>query len=624
MTKPFFFKLVNYVDKSNLLINLYMCSIIIFFFLNTNLYDNNDIYISFLNFIKTFPKKITNKELIVFNISKEDFYDLYNEFTNDESIIKNIKDDQLINIFYNLYLTSKQFKHKIKEFNLYFTDLKYIDYIDNIINNTKSNNICNLFSGFGKFIYNTYDEKKKYLLVDENIYVVLISYINMLIKYNEIQNINFKIQNIITEDVTNYNYDLVLADLPDDIKNLIYANCNSKIKFLKIRGTKSEPLIVQYITQILNKTGTAIIITSNSLLFGDSTQHILTRKYIFENFGVEVIDLNNKKSLLILNRNKTNKIFFKFFDNNDVYEFIQEDIIKNSYSFYYYNYCKNLLKNTYLNTRKIENVLDIKLFEKSNNNINYDVLYSFKNNNFKIDKIENIDNADYVFISKDDNEYRQEFLNNELLALFNKSIQNITKGKMKILNLDTINELNINILDVNFQNQLIQYNKNTKQILQLNSTQIEMLESFKNKYIDELINNKNKIKIQEICEITHESNNKNTIYINRNTNNAGTINLTNTEKENTTNNYYLHIKNSNFLHDYVYYILLYYEKEFIKLANSNKTISLNRKSVENFEIPYLNIDEQQKIIDKNNKINSDIHTYLNFNDSFKLPFSLFF
>lgn len=624
MTKPFFFKLVNYVDKSNLLINLYTCSIIIFFFLNTNLYDNNDIYISFLNFIKTFPKKITNKELIVFNISKEDFYDLYNEFTNDESIIKNIKDDQLINIFYNLYLTSKQFKHKIKEFNLYFTDLKYIDYIDNIINNTKSNNICNLFSGFGKFIYNTYDEKKKYLLVDENIYVVLISYINMLIKYNEIQNINFKIQNIITEDVTNYNYDLVLADLPDDIKNLIYANCNSKIKFLKIRGTKSEPLIVQYITQILNKTGTAIIITSNSLLFGDSTQHILTRKYIFENFGVEVIDLNNKKSLLILNRNKTNKIFFKFFDNNDVYEFIQEDIIKNSYSFYYYNYCKNLLKNTYLNTRKIENVLDIKLFEKSNNNINYDVLYSFKNNNFKIDKIENIDNADYVFISKDDNEYRQEFLNNELLALFNKSIQNITKGKMKILNLDTINELNINILDVNFQNQLIQYNKNTKQILQLNSTQIEMLESFKNKYIDELINNKNKIKIQEICEITHESNNKNTIYINRNTNNAGTINLTNTEKENTTNNYYLHIKNSNFLHDYVYYILLYYEKEFIKLANSNKTISLNRKSVENFEIPYLNIDEQQKIIDKNNKINSDIHTYLNFNDSFKLPFSLFF
>jgi hypothetical protein len=624
MTKPFFFKLVDYVDKSNLLINLYTCSIIIFFFLNTNLYDNNELYVSFLNFIKTFPKKITNKELSVFNISKEDFYDLYNEFTNDESIIKNIEDDQLINIFHNLYSTSKQFKHKIKEFNLYFTDLKYIDYIDNIINNTKSNNICNLFSGFGKFIYNTYDEKKKYLLVDENIYVVLISYINMLIKYNEIQNINFKIQNIITEDVTNYNYDLVLVDLPDDIKNLIYANCNSKIKFLKIRGTKSEPLIVQYITQILNKTGTAIIITSNSLLFGDSTQHILTRKYIFENFGVEVVDLNNKKSLLILNRNKTNKIFFKFFDNNDVYEFIQEDIIKNSYSFYYYNYCKNLLKNTYLNTRKIENVLDIKLFEKSNNNINYDVLYSFKNNNFKIDKIENIDNADYVFISKDDNEYRQEFLNNELLALFNKSIQNITKGKMKILNLDTINELNINILDVNFQNQLIQYNKNTKQILQLISTQIEMLESFKNKYIDEIINNKNKIKIQEICEITHESNNKNTIYINRNTNNAGTINLTNTEKENTTNNYYLHIKNSNFLHDYVYYILLYYEKEFIKLANSNKTISLNRKSVENFEIPYLNIDEQQKIIDKNNKINSDIHTYLNFNDSFKLPFSLFF
>jgi hypothetical protein len=624
MTKPFFFKLINYVDKSNLLINLYTCSIIIFFLININLYDNNDIYISFLNFIKTFPKKITNKELSVFIISKEDFYDLYNEFINDENIIKNIKDDQLITIFYSIYSTSKQFKHKIKEFNLYFTDLKYIDYIDNIINNTKSNNICNLFSGFGKFIYNTYDEKKKYLLVDENIYVVLISYINMLIKYNEIQNINFKIQNIITEDVTNYNYDLVLADLPDDIKNLIYANCNSKIKFLKIRGTKSEPLIVQYITQILNKTGTAIIITSNSLLFGDSTQHILTRKYIFENFGVEIIDLNNKKSLLILNRNKTNKIFFKFFDNNDVYEFIQEDIIKNSYSFYYYNYCKNLLKNTYLNTRKIENVLDIKLFEKSNNNINYDVLYSFKNNNFKIDKIENIDNADYVFISKDDNEYRQEFLNNELLALFNKSIQNITKGKMKILNLDTINELNINILDVNFQNQLIHYNKNTKQILQLNSTQIEMLESFKNKYIDELINNKNKIKIQEICEITHESNNKNTIYINRNTNNAGTINLTNTEKENTTNNYYLHIKNSNFLHDYVYYILLYYEKEFIKLANSNKTISLNRKSVENFEIPYLNIDEQQKIIDKNNKINSDIHTYLNFNDSFKLPFSLFF
>ena len=660
MINIFFNKIVKCSESTILLTNLYMFHLIILFFYNKSslsIYNhaivefNDDFYDLFLEFVNYFPKKITNKEVLTYKISKEYFYILFNEFINDkDNIISHIENNSLINIFYNLYSTNKELKHYMKEFNLYFIDLNYIDYINNITKNIKVNNVCNLYSGFGQFIYNFYDKNTTYLLVDENIYLVLISYINFLLKYTDIQNIKFKVQNIITEDITNTmtntmtkdisntKYDLVLANLPDDIRNLIYTNCNSKIKSLKIRGTKSEPLIIQYITQILNKTGIAIIKTPNSLLFCDSNQHILTRKYIIENFGIEVINLNNKKSILIIKKTNIKKILFKFFDNDNNYEYTIEDIMKNKYSFYYYNYYKQIINNDLNKINKINEVIDIISFDKNNyngiidnyngiidnyNGIN-DILYSYKNNNFSIDNIKNIKNADYIFITKNNSLYLQKYLNNELLALFNNINKNITKGKMDQLNIDFIKELSFVIPSIDIQNKLIEYNKNNNDLNNIIFIQIDSLELFKRNYINEIIINTDKIMLSNICNISHETNKKNTIYINRNTINAGCINLTSTDKESTTNNYYLNIFNNNFLHDYLYFILLYYENDFKNIANTNKTISLSKNFIETFNIPILSKETQQEIINKLNQLNSSIHCLLNLKSTIKKPFSLFY
>ncbi len=627
MTSPFLVKLVSTNISTNLLSRIYSYHLLVAFFLGLNHdtdYDYEELYNTFLCYSFDFSKKITTKEVQIDQFLKDDFINLYIEFINDKNIINIIQNNYLINIFYDLFTSIKYLKHQIKEFNLYYTDIKYINYINTYITNKiKPTTICNLFSGFGKFIFETFDLNKKYLLVDENIYVILISYINLFIK-NNTNNITFKINNIITDEITNTTFDLVLADLPDDIRNLIYTNCNTKIKFLKIRGTKSEPLIIQYITQILNKTGTGIIITPNSLLFGDSQQHINTRKYIFENFSVEVVDLDNKKSILIVSKIKNNKIIFNFFENSNTFEFSNEEVIKNNYSFYYYNYNKQNSKTTDINSFKLNDILNIVEFNKNNKYENMNILYSYKNNTFNINNINDISDADYLFFVKNTKLFNQNYVNNELLILFNNKIKNLLKGKTNQLNIDAINELQVNLPVIDIQNFIEIYINNNNNIEANIENQIEYLKKIKNMFINNEITTSKSIKISDICDIDHTSNSKNTIYINRNTINAGCVNLTSKNNETSTNNYYLHIKDNNILHEYLYFMLLYFENEFINMANTNKTITLSKKSIENFEIPIIDINKQTYLIKKINEINEKIYFLSNVCEQLKIPFSLFY
>jgi hypothetical protein len=182
--------------------------------------------------------------------------------------------------------------------------------------------------------------------------------------------------------------------------DLIYTNCNSKIKSLKIRGTKSEPMIFQFISQIMTKNGKALIITPNSFLFGDSNQHILTRKYLLENFNIKIIDLNNKKSIIILdNTNLINEILFEISGNNEMITIQNNEIINKNYSFYYNNYLKIDKKNNDV-TNKIDDIIHIYDNKYKNYNQDQEYIYSFKYNQFNTDKIKNINNYEYIFITK--------------------------------------------------------------------------------------------------------------------------------------------------------------------------------------------------------------------------------
>jgi type I restriction enzyme M protein len=112
---------------------------------------------------------------------------------------------------------------------------------------------------------------------------------NTFIKNDTLYN-DFKLKNgEILEKV-----DVILANEPMGIKNIIHANCCEKIKELKFRGTKAEPLFLQLFMQSLNENGRCAVIVPDGVLFNDSNLHSDTRKHLVENFNLKkVISLND-------------------------------------------------------------------------------------------------------------------------------------------------------------------------------------------------------------------------------------------------------------------------------------------------------------------------------------------
>lgn len=81
-------------------------------------------------------------------------------------------------------------------------------------------------------------------------------------------------------------YDIILANMPFGLKNLVHAECCDKVKDLKIRGTKSEPLFLQLMMQYLAPGGRCAAIVPDGMLSNNSKLHNGTRRYMIENFDL--------------------------------------------------------------------------------------------------------------------------------------------------------------------------------------------------------------------------------------------------------------------------------------------------------------------------------------------------
>ena len=135
---------------------------------------------------------------------------------------------------------------------------------------------------------------------------------------------------------------IILANEPMGLKNIIHANCCDRIKNLKIRGTKAEPLFLQLFMEALDDGGRCAVIVPDGILFNESNQHKQTRKMLIENFNLKkVISLNDdfflntgvKTSILFFENdgNKTKKVDFceiKLVDN----KIEEKSIIKVKYN----------------------------------------------------------------------------------------------------------------------------------------------------------------------------------------------------------------------------------------------------------------------------------------------------
>ena len=102
--------------------------------------------------------------------------------------------------------------------------------------------------------------------------------------------------------------DIILANEPFGLKNIIHANCCKRIKDLKIEGTKAEPLFLQLMMQSLNVGGRCAVIIPDGVLFNDAKLYKLTRKYLCEKLRLaKVISLEDG---LFLNTGVKSSILF--------------------------------------------------------------------------------------------------------------------------------------------------------------------------------------------------------------------------------------------------------------------------------------------------------------------------
>ena len=115
-------------------------------------------------------------------------------------------------------------------------------------------------------------------------------------------------------------------------------------------------------------------------------------------------------------------------------------------------------------------------------------------------------------------------------------------------------------------------------------------------YIKNIIDNSDKIQLKDVCTVNNRSFEINTIQINRNSNLAGNVNLTQNENESSTNYYYI----TNIIKDYnnivLFHILKYNEDHLLELSNLNTINQLAKNKLEKISIPIPTEELNNKIL----------------------------
>jgi type I restriction-modification system DNA methylase subunit len=218
--------------------------------------------------------------------------------------------------------------------------------------------------------------------IDEN--VKNMALLNMLLECGEmcedtfIRNdtlyYDFKLKN---DEILN-KVDVILANEPMGIKNIIHTSCCDRIKQLNIKGTKAEPLFLQLFMQSLNDGGRCAVIVPDGVLFNDSNLHNDTRKYLVENLNLKkVISLNDdfflntgvKTSILFfINNGKTSEVEFselklnkKGLIENSIIKVNYKKIKEMNYSLFVNKYnSKEIVKIEGVEYKKLGDVCEIK------------------------------------------------------------------------------------------------------------------------------------------------------------------------------------------------------------------------------------------------------------------------
>lgn len=103
---------------------------------------------------------------------------------------------------------------------------------------------------------------------------------------------------------------VILANEPMGIKNIIHSSCCDRIKNMKIKGTKAEPLFLQLFMEALDDGGRCAVIIPDGVLFNESNLHKKTRKHLIENFNLKKVIALTDKDFFLNTGVKTSILFF--------------------------------------------------------------------------------------------------------------------------------------------------------------------------------------------------------------------------------------------------------------------------------------------------------------------------
>jgi len=530
-----------------------------------------------------------------------------------------IKEYDMIDSVFKYYLETENLAD-IREYSKFYNKRDFVKWIFNMIKLDK-NNVATVLDGnvkINSFLEHIISFYKNDKICQEKIFGIQTNDIVRdigLLNYPNIMNTDILINDIPSKITT---FDVIFFDFPMGIHNIIHANCCSKIKKLKIRGTKSEPLLLQFVMTSLNKNGRAILIVPDSLLYSDSLQPIQTRKYLLEHFNVKkIVELENMLSLLYFENNgKTTSIEFSKLNNIMETSIMKLDVsnIDVNTSLYYKHY--NDINKPPNNTIEYKEAMELVIFNHSNNKVLVLDKYYKNPDSIRIET-NNMYNEEYIYIS---DTYSNNFNINYLQYVLQCDHIKFTKGKMLQFDIEKIKKHKIPILSKTVQQSITNYMVLTNNIINNNNDYIKNYNEIKQSLLDTVPRN-NMVELNTLCNILPtplpNSVPKKLIGVIRNGLTAGTVNLIKEDSILSNNSHYLEINSKNYSIEYIYHIMKHNESKLIELANLTPQPNLNKSNLLSFKIADLDTTNQQQLSSYCDEFNTNIEKYKNINENIK-------
>jgi restriction endonuclease S subunit len=191
-----------------------------------------------------------------------------------------------------------------RDLGQFFTDRFICDYMVNLCNpGFKSKgvpeSVCDPSMGTGGFLTSYMKFYKKHhndkpidwSIQNKEIHgcdtdpkVAGVARLNLFMESGGNRSVNLRTHDSLYGDLIQTGYDLILANMPFGLKGIKHAECCERVKDLKIRGTKSEPLFLQLMMVSLNRGGRCAVVVPDGMLVNSSSCHNDTRKYLLNNF----------------------------------------------------------------------------------------------------------------------------------------------------------------------------------------------------------------------------------------------------------------------------------------------------------------------------------------------------